>query len=136
MGLMNDFNGSSFNIEVEYTDNFKDDVRILKKRYPHIRSDIECHIKDLQNGIFNGDPIPGACSDTYKIYKLRVKNSDINKGKSKGYRFIYFAATISSDASPIKVILISIYSKALKQNISVNEIKSILSEHLIAIEFK
>jgi mRNA-degrading endonuclease RelE of RelBE toxin-antitoxin system len=45
--------------------------------------------------------------DDYIILKVRVKNSNIQKGKSAGYRMIYQVE------SPISVLLLTIYSKSI-----------------------
>jgi len=34
-----------------------------------------------------GDPIPGLCG---KVYKLRLASSGLERGKSGGYRIIYY----------------------------------------------
>lgn len=41
----------------------------------------------------------------YQVFKLRVKNSDIQKGKSGGYRLIYYVKTEQG------IILLTIYTK-------------------------
>jgi mRNA-degrading endonuclease RelE of RelBE toxin-antitoxin system len=45
-------------------------------------------IQDLELGTFVGDRISGIGED-YVMMKVRVKNRDIQKGKSAGYRLIY-----------------------------------------------
>jgi len=57
-------------------------------------------------------------------YKIRLKNSDNQKGKSGGYRVIYFV--IDNDKL---ITLLSIYSKSDLENINENEIdKKILEQ--------
>jgi hypothetical protein len=51
-----------------------------------IRTDLQPLIDDLQAGNFIGDQIPGT---GYAVFKVRLKNSDIQNGKSSGYRVIY-----------------------------------------------
>ena len=53
---------------------------------------------------------------------MRIKNSNIQKGKSAGYRLIY---QVESETS---VLLLTIYSKTEREDISPNEIHSILAE--------
>jgi mRNA-degrading endonuclease RelE of RelBE toxin-antitoxin system len=72
-------------IKVEATLTFKRNIRNLGKKYRSIRNDIEPVIQQLQNGELPGNQISGI---GYKVFKLRVKNSDIAKGKSGGYRLI------------------------------------------------
>jgi hypothetical protein len=62
------------------------------------------------------------------VYKLRVKNSNIQKGKSAGYRLIYL---LESETS---ILLLTIYSKAEKADITVGDINLILGEYSIEDE--
>ncbi|MFM5980969.1 MAG: type II toxin-antitoxin system RelE/ParE family toxin [Sphaerospermopsis kisseleviana] len=56
------------------------------------------------------------------VFKVRVKNSNIQKGKSGGYRIIYQVE------SPTNVLLLTIYSKSDQEDITPQEIKNILAE--------
>ena len=76
-------------------------------------------IEQLQAGDLPGDQIAGI---GYTIFKLRVKNSDIQKGKSSGYRLIYYVKTTT------KVILVTLYSKSEQEDIAAAEIQQILAE--------
>jgi mRNA-degrading endonuclease RelE of RelBE toxin-antitoxin system len=105
-------------IEIEFTDYFKRNLRILAKKYRKIRQDIQPIIEQLQRGELPGDIVAGV---GYTIFKLRVKNSDIQKGKSGGYRIIYFVKTKN------KIILITIYSKSKQEDITAEEIKDIIT---------
>ena len=97
--MQNDFPAT----QVNFTDKFKRNLRILAKKYRNIRQDIQPVIKKLESGELPGDIVSGV---GYTIFKLRVKNSNIQKGKSGGYRVIYYLKT------KIQVILITIYSKS------------------------
>jgi mRNA-degrading endonuclease RelE of RelBE toxin-antitoxin system len=106
-------------IQVRFTPEFKRNLRALAKKYRHIRSDIQPTIEQIQAGNFVGDQIPRT---GYTIFKVRVWNSDIRKGKRSGYRFIYYLKT------PTEVILITIYSKLDQSDISPEQIRRILKE--------
>lgn len=106
-------------IQVEVTAEFQRNLRILVKKYRNIRNDIQPIIRQLQLGELPGDRITGV---GHTIFKLRVKNSDIQKGKSGGYRFIYYVKATT------KIILITIYSKSDREDISAEEIQQILNE--------
>ncbi|MEZ2302809.1 MAG: hypothetical protein ACBR13_13690 [Microcoleus sp.] len=69
-------------IAIELTPRFQRDLRTLSKRDRNIRKDIQPVIEQLQAGELPGDRIPGM---EYEIFKVRIKNSDIQKGKSAGY---------------------------------------------------
>jgi mRNA-degrading endonuclease RelE of RelBE toxin-antitoxin system len=106
-------------ILVEVTAKFKRNLRSLAKKYRSIRKDIQPIIEQLQAGELPGDQIPGV---GYTIFKLRVKNSDVQKGKSGGYRLIYYVKTSTS------IILVTIYSKSEQEDMAAEEIQQILAE--------
>jgi mRNA-degrading endonuclease RelE of RelBE toxin-antitoxin system len=94
-------------------------LRTLAKKYRHIRSDLQPVIEQLQAGDFVGDRIP----KTQGIfYKVRIKNSDIQKGKSGGYRLIYHLQGTTV------IILMTIYAKSQQEDISAQRIQEILRE--------
>ena len=66
---------------------FKQDVRELSKKYRHIRSDLQTTLEEISQGNVIGNQISGV---GYPVFKVRIKNSDIDKGKSGGYRLIYY----------------------------------------------
>lgn len=90
-------------IQIALTPRFKKDLRELAKRYRSIRSDIQPLIEQLQAGEIPGDRIAGVKN---QVFKVRLKNSNIQKGKSGGYRVIYYLKTAEA------IILATIYSKS------------------------
>jgi mRNA-degrading endonuclease RelE of RelBE toxin-antitoxin system len=60
-----------------------------------------------------GDQIPDV---GYSVYKVRLSNRDAQRGKSGGYRVIYYLKT------PQRIILIDIYSKS--DQVDIMQIKS------------
>ena len=107
-------------VEVRFTPEFKRNLRSLSKKYRHIRSDVQPVIDQIQAGKFVGDQIPRV---KRTVFKVRVKNSDIQKGKRAGYRFIYYLKTKT------EVILVTIYSKLEQSDISAEQIRRILREY-------
>jgi mRNA-degrading endonuclease RelE of RelBE toxin-antitoxin system len=107
-------------VSVEFTQEFKRNVRALSKKYRHIRSDVQPIIEQLEKGESVGDRIAGT---TYVVFKVRVINRDIRKGKSSGYRLIYQVR------SPKSVVLITVYSKLDQGDISPKQIRHILTEY-------
>ncbi|MEA1864264.1 MAG: type II toxin-antitoxin system RelE/ParE family toxin [Euryarchaeota archaeon] len=111
-------------MRVEYTQEFKRNLRALAKKYRHIRSDVQPVIDQLQAGEVMGNQVPRT---HYTIFKVRVRNSDIQKGKRSGYRLIYHLKTHKN------IILVTIYSKLDQSDISAEQIRHILTgfgEHL------
>lgn len=74
----------------------------------------------MQNGKLPGDKISGI---GYSVFKLRVKNSDITKGKSGGYRLIYYCQTATG------IILLTIYTKSAQVDIAPEDIREIISNY-------
>ncbi|MFO7663364.1 MAG: type II toxin-antitoxin system RelE/ParE family toxin [Chloroflexota bacterium] len=104
-------------IEIRFTPEFKRNLRALAKRYRHIRSDLEPVLNQLRNGEAPGDQIPGT---GYTLYKVRIRNSDARRGKSGGYRIIYYIQT------PTNVVLITLYSKSDQSDVSADEVRQII----------
>jgi mRNA-degrading endonuclease RelE of RelBE toxin-antitoxin system len=105
-------------IQVIVSDRFESEVRRLGKKYRRIRLDIESVIKQLESGELPGDQIPDR---DWILFKVRVKNSNIQKGKSGGYRVIYYLMTERN------ILLITIYSKSEQPDIAAAEIRTIIS---------
>jgi len=104
-------------IQIVFSDEFKTRLRTLIKRYRSIRTDIQPLLNELQSGNFIGDQIPGT---GYTVFKVRLKNSDIQKGKSGGYRVIY---QLRGDTY---ILLVVIYSKSDQDDIPANQIRDII----------
>lgn len=106
-------------VSIEVTRAFKRHLRTLSKKYHHIRSDIQPVIEAIQSGEFPGDRISGI---DLVVFKVRVRNRNLQKGKSSGYRLIYQVKP------PKEALLIDIYSKLDQGDISANQIRRIISE--------
>jgi mRNA-degrading endonuclease RelE of RelBE toxin-antitoxin system len=106
-------------IQVEVSSIFKRNLRTLVKKYRSIRNDIQPIIEQLEQGELPGDQIPEI---GYVVFKLRVRNSDIQKGKSGGYRLIYYMKTATA------IILLTIYAKSEQVDIAADDIRRIIRE--------
>ncbi|WP_416668170.1 type II toxin-antitoxin system RelE/ParE family toxin [Egbenema bharatensis] len=109
---------NSPSVQVRFTERFRRDISRLAKRYRRIRLDIQPMITQLEAGEVLGDQIPDL---DYAVFKVRVRNSDVQKGKSGGYRVLYYLKTAT------QVLLITIYSKSDRSDISATEIREILA---------
>lgn len=89
---------------------FKREFNDLFKKFRNIAKDVDIIIQKLKENPKVGKSLGSNC------YKIRVKNSDINKGKSGGYRLITYL--IRND----RIYLLAIYSKTEKATISDKEI--------------
>ena len=104
---------------VEFTSETKSSLKVLSKKYPRIYSDVQPIIDQLKSGDIIGDQIPGT---QYTVFKVRVKNSDTQKGKRSGYRIVYNLRT------NMYIIIVTIYSKLNQSDISAKDIKKILKD--------
>lgn len=107
-------------IQVEASPTFNRNLRSLAKKYRNIRNDIQPIIEQLEKGELLGTQITGI---DYEVFKLRVRNSDIQKGKSGGYRLIYYVKTENG------IILLTIYTKSEQNDIAAYAIRSIIAEY-------
>ena len=107
-------------IEVEATSVFNRNIRRLTKKYRNIRKDIQPVIEQLERGELLGDRLSGL---DYLVFKLRVRNSDIQKGKSGGYRLIYYLKISTT------IILLTIYSKSEQDDIAVSDLQQIIGAY-------
>jgi mRNA-degrading endonuclease RelE of RelBE toxin-antitoxin system len=64
-----------------------------------------------------GDQIPDI---GYAVFKLRVRNSDTQKGKSGGYHLIYYVKTAMA------ILLLTIYTKSEQVDIAADDLRSII----------
>jgi mRNA-degrading endonuclease RelE of RelBE toxin-antitoxin system len=96
------------------TDSFKRDVKRLRKKNPRIAESLKELNQELVKDEY-GVPIGKG------VYKKRVRNVDLQKGKSGGFRVIGY-----KDIEMKKLYLLTIYSKIEKETIQDKEIIELL----------
>jgi mRNA-degrading endonuclease RelE of RelBE toxin-antitoxin system len=106
-------------IQVVFTPLFTRFLKHLSKKYHSVRQDVTPFLEQLEAGEIPGDQVSGV---KYTVYKVRVKNSDVPKGKSGGYRVIYYLKTAK------KVILLAIYAKTERVDIPADEIRRMVED--------
>ncbi len=104
-------------MKVGYSTAFAKQLKRLARRYRHIQNDIDPIIAALQNGETPGDRMTGMGRT---LYKVRAPNSDTRRGKSGGYRVIYYLVTDE------RCLLVTIYSKVDQEDVSADVIRRIL----------
>ena len=104
-------------VRVTFAPEFKRNLRQLAKKYRHIKTDLQPILDELAGGGKPGDQVPGV---RYDVFKVRAKNSDASRGKSGGYRLIYYGK------SEAEVVLVTIYSKTEQADIAPKEIRQII----------
>ena len=91
----------------------------LERRYARTTYEVRGLIHQLTQDQRPGDRVPGV---GYTVYKVRLPNRAARRGKSGGFRIIYYAQL--SD----RVILLTIYSKTDQNDISIAEIRDLVTE--------
>ncbi len=107
-------------VNVELSERFQKVVKRLLKKYKNIQHDVQDLIDQLKEGRTPGDRLQHV---HHLVYKVRVKNTDAAKGKSGGYRVIYYVRTAE------RVILITLYSKMEQIDISADEIQQLIADY-------
>jgi mRNA-degrading endonuclease RelE of RelBE toxin-antitoxin system len=105
-------------IQIIVSPDFQAQTRKLGKRYRSIRTDLQPLLDDIQSGNFMGDHLTNTGAI---VFKVRLKNSDIQKGKSGGYRVIYQLRDNTC------VLLLVIYSKSDQEDVSADQIRAIIA---------
>ena len=105
-------------MKILFSDNFLKEAKTLSKKYKLLKSDLKEAVAEIENlkdfGVSLG----------FNLFKKRIKNSSIPTGKSGGFRIIIF------EQIEDKIVLISIFSKTEKENLSDNELAMALQKYL------
>ena len=96
---------------------FDKNVKKLAKRYKNIKNDLSSLASELKNNPKLGTYLFNNC------YKIRLANSSVPTGKSKGFRVITYFIDEHSN-----IYLLAIYSKSDQENITDLEIIELLRE--------
>ena len=97
------------------TPEFLKNLKSLNKKYKNIKKDV----LEIANKLENNPTIGINLGNN--TFKIRLKNSDNNKGKSAGYRIITYFVNEEKE-----VFLVTIYSKSEKENILDLELKELI----------
>lgn len=98
---------------------FRQRTRRLRRRFPLIHLDLRPLFQRLRDGERPGQLVPGV---GYTVYKVRLPNRAARRGKSGGFRVIYYVQFRD------RVKLLTIYSKSDQTDISVYEIRTLVAE--------
>jgi len=105
------------NYKVIPTPEFIKNLKTLKKKYKNIKNDVLELANELEKNPTIGTDLGN------NTFKIRIKNSDNNKGKSAGYRIITYCINDIKEVS-----LVTIYSKSEKENILELELKELIAK--------
>lgn len=112
-------------MEIKVTDRFLRSLKRLRKKYFHISDDLLLLQNTLLANPQEGEAIPGFYN---RVWKIRLASSDMTKGKSGGYRVIYYYMISSND-----IYLLDIYVKTEQEDIQASEINRILEDNGLSI---
>jgi mRNA-degrading endonuclease RelE of RelBE toxin-antitoxin system len=98
---------------------FKKELQRLFRKYPAVLDEFESLRLAIEKDERPGDKIPNV---GYDVYKERLKNPSAKKGKSGGFRVIYYVYIEDT------VFFLSIYSKSEQENISPEAIQDLIDE--------
>ena len=104
-------------MDIFYSNSFLKSVRRLSERYKSIKKDLQIFVRSLEENPKQGRELSRG------LYKVRLKNSDNNKGKSAGYRVITYSVTEN------EVLLVDIFSKSDMENITDDAIDIIVKRY-------
>lgn len=99
---------------------FNRDAHKLQKRYPHVFNDIAALRETLLAGHLPGKRLQNL---PFRVYKTRIKNTDARRGKSGGYRVVYYLETEA------QVVLITVYTKTDKDDLPIVVIRHLVEEY-------
>ena len=103
--------------KVEATQKFRKELKTLAKKFKKIKVDYANLLNMLEENPTTGIALGRNC------YKVRLPNSSIPTGKSGGFRVITLLRVENE-----RVVLLTIYAKTEKENISAHELNEILEE--------
>lgn len=106
---------------VEFSQLFIKELDRLAHRYPRVTDQVDSLINQLEQNEHPGDKIPNV---GYDVYKVRLRNPSAGRGKSGGFRAIYYIRTATF------IILVTIYSKSQQEDINPERIRRAIEDYL------
>lgn len=96
---------------------FKANLKLLTKKYRNLKADLQPTLNLLEDGDLPGDKIPDVA---YDVYKVRISNSSAQRGKSGGFRLIYYVSLGNT------IYLVTVYSKTQQSDIAISKLELLL----------
>ncbi len=104
---------------VKYHPLFGKQLERLERKYRRMTDEVDGLLVQLEQGERPGQRIPRV---SYAVYKVRLPNRAARRGKSGGFRVIYYAQLGD------RVTLLTIFSKSDEADISIGEIQQLARE--------
>lgn len=107
-------------------DGFERDLIKIARKYPSTVDLVQELFEEFEEGNIEGDDIPRLKLKGDKVFKTRLENPDAKKGKSGGFRIIWYLVTTDNEIYPL-----TIYSKNDQEDISSKEIMLLIRKRII-----
>lgn len=104
---------------------FENDLIKIARKYPSVIDEIDNLFEQFEKGNLEGNRVPGLKLKGNRVFKTRMANPDANKGKSGGFRVIWYLVTANNDIYPITT-----YSKSDKVDIKRSKISRLINSRL------
>ncbi len=98
---------------------FKRSLKRLTKKYPHAKDDLKEALRTLMEIPALGVLIPGGSGTR----KLRVRSTDLQRGKSGGFRLIY-----ALDYETVQIYPLLVYAKTEQSDVTLRELEQLLAD--------
>ena len=98
---------------------YKKAVKQLSKNYRNVELDVKSFLESINTKNDLGIELKS------NVFKVRIKNSNKNKGKSAGYRLISYLAIVENELH-----LLYIYDKSSLVNITENELDKLIAKQI------
>ncbi len=112
---------NKFNVII--TPRFEKDIKYLSKKFRKIDDDVDNVIQQLEIGTLLGEVVTGLNLLRDKVYKCRVPNTSDKRGKSGGFRLIYYVVTNDDE-----IYLLTIYSKTEIEDLEAATIRKYIAD--------
>lgn len=106
------------NYNVEYHENFAKEVKVLVKKYPSLKKDLQKMLDNIEKELSLADDLGNG------FKKIRLNITSKGKGKRGGGRIIIHETIIT--VSTTKIVLGSIYDKSEYDTINISLLRQIL----------
>lgn len=100
---------------------FERSIKHLKKRYRNVAADLVVAFASI-----DADPTVGAVIPRdYAVRKLRVASRDMRRGKSGGFRLLYF---LHDTQEELRAYILLLYAKSEREDVSFSELAALIKD--------
>jgi mRNA-degrading endonuclease RelE of RelBE toxin-antitoxin system len=101
---------------------FQNEIKRLSRKFRHIENDLQDFYKEfLSAPLVRAFAIPGF---ERKLWKVRMKSADQQRGKSGGFRLIFYF----DENKPVALQMLTLYPKTERADISSDELQRLLKD--------